>query len=338
MSEEATTRAPLCWVVSDGKAGNETQGRGLARALGFDPTVKRLQIRAPWRWLPPAFWLHPLAAVDPAGDRLEPPWPDVAIGTGRLAVGPNRAIRRASGGRTFAIHILDPKITPKAFDVVVAPPHDGLEGANVIATRGALNGLTQERLAEAAARFAPRVAALPRPLVAVLVGGNSRVHRLTAELTRRLAAGLARLAREQGAGLLVTPSRRTGPEHTAILREALAGLPAEIWEGSGDNPYLGYLALADAFVITADSVNMICEAAFTGKPIHIAEVAGGTPKFARFHAALREAGVTRPFTGRLESWSYPPMNETAEVAAEIRRRMIERDPARFKGLAAVSIG
>ena len=337
MSEEATKPAPVCWVVSDGRAGNETQGLGLARALGFDPTVKRLEIRAPWRWLPPALWLNPLAAIDPAGDRLEPPWPDVAIGAGRLAVGPNKAIRRASGGRTFAIHILDPKIGPRAFDVVVAPAHDGLEGANVIATRGALNGLTRERLAEAAARFAPRVAALPRPLVAVLVGGESRVHRLTADLTRRLAQGLVRLAKQQGAGLLVTPSRRTGPENTAILREALAGLPAEIWDGSGDNPYLGYLALADAFVITADSVNMTCEAAFTGKPIHIAEVAGGTAKFGRFHAAMRAAGVTRPFDGTLESWSYAPLNETAEVAAEIRRRMVERDPARFEKLPAVSI-
>ena len=338
MTEEATAPAPLCWVVSDGRAGNETQGLGLARALGFDPTVKRLVIRAPWRWLPPAFWPAPLAAIGPAGDRLAAPWPDVAIGTGRLAVGPVRAIRRASGGRSFAIQILDPKVSPRAFDVVVAPAHDGLAGANVITTRGALNGLTQERLAEAAARLAPRVAHLPRPLVAVLVGGDSRVHRLTAELTRSLAAGLSRLAREEGAGLLVTPSRRTGPENTAILRQALAGLPAEIWDGKGDNPYLGYLALADAFVITADSVNMTCEAAFTGKPIHVAEVAGGTSKFARFHAALREAGVTRPFTGRLESWSYPPMNETAEVAAEIRRRMIERDPARFERLSPAAVG
>ncbi len=334
MTGEATRRAPLCWVLSDGRAGNETQCRGLARALGFEPIVKRLKIRAPWRWLPPNLWLNPLVAVDPSGDRLAPPWPDVAIGTGRRAVGPNAAIRRASRGRTFTVQIQDPKVAPSAFDAVVAPAHDGLEGANVITTRGSLNSLTRERLAEAAARFAPGLAALPRPLVAVLVGGDSRVHRLTADLTRRLARDLVRMARDRGAGLLVTPSRRTGPENLAILREALAGLPAEIWDGSGDNPYLGYLALADAFVITADSVNMTCEAAFTGKPIHIAEVAGGTAKFARFHATMRAAGITRPFDGGLESWSYPPMNETAEVAAEIRRRLIERDPARFGSLAA----
>lgn len=333
MDQGVPARPPSCWVISDGKAGIEIQCRGLAEALGFEPVIKRIKIRAPWRWLPPRFWRDPLAALqvegNGGGDRLMPPWPDVMIGTGRLAVGPNLAIRRASGGRTFSVQVQDPKVALDNFDVVVAPAHDRLRGPNVIETRGSLHGLTDAKLAAAAARFAAAVEHLPRPRVTVLIGGNSRTHRLTRRNARNLARDLARLARESGAGLLVTPSRRTGPETLAILREGLAGLPTAFWDGSGENPYLGYLALADAFVVTGDSVNMICEAAFTGKPVHIAEITGGTPKFRRFHRAMREAGVTRPFEGVLGRWSYEPLNETVSVAAEIRRRM----PARCKAMA-----
>lgn len=324
MQESLAAEFPVCWVVSDGRVGIEIQCRGLAELLGFAPVVKRIVVRAPWRWIPPAFWIDPLAALDPAGDRLAPPWPDLLIGTGRMAVGPNMAVRRASGGRTFTVQIQDPKVALSNFDVVVAPQHDRLAGPNVVTTRGSLHGITAARLAEAAEAWGPRIARLPHPRVAVLLGGDSRVHRLTAADAERLGRGLAEMARASGAGLMVTPSRRTAPETLAILRRELAGFAAEIWEGSGDNPYLGYLALADAFVITGDSVNMICEAAYTGKPIHVAEISGGTAKFERFHQGLREAGIARPFAGRLESWSYPPLDETSAVAAEIRRRLAAR--------------
>ncbi|MGF1608593.1 MAG: mitochondrial fission ELM1 family protein [Kiloniellales bacterium] len=310
-----------CWVVSDGRAGIEIQCRGLAERIGCEPLIKRIKARWPWRSLPPAFWIDPLRHLSPSGDLLQPPWPDLLIGTGRLAVAPNLAVRRASKGRTFTIQIQDPKVAPANFDLVIVPEHDRLRGPNVITTRGSLHGITEERLAAAAAKWAPRVAALARPRVTVLIGGDSRTHRLTRENAERLGQGLATIAREQGAGLLVTPSRRTGPESLAIIRAALVRLPAAIWDGNGENPYLGYLALADAFVVTGDSVNMICEAAFTGKPIHIADISGGTAKFKRFHESMRQAGITRPFAGHIEQWSYPPQRETEAVAAEVRRRL-----------------
>jgi len=84
---------------------------------------------------------------------------------------------------------------------------------------------------------------------------------------------------------------------------------------------VGRLGLADALVVTGDSVTMISEAAATGKPVHVVELPGGTAKFSRFHAGMGAAGITRPFDGRLESWDYPPLEETARAAAEIRRRL-----------------
>jgi mitochondrial fission protein ELM1 len=93
------------------------------------------------------------------------------------------------------------------------------------------------------------------------------------------------------------------------------------WDGRGENPYFGYLGLADAVIVTADSVTMISEAAATGKPVHVAALEGGSAKFRRFHAAMQEAGVTRPFAGRLEDWRYEPLDEAARIATEVRRRL-----------------
>jgi mitochondrial fission protein ELM1 len=306
-----------CWVVTDGSPGMENQALGLARALGFEPLVKRLKNRIPWRWLPPPLWLCALAAPGAGGDRLGPPWPDVLIATGRHSVAPVLAVKRRSPA-TYAIQIQNPGLLRHRFDVVVAPLHDAIAGVNVIATKGSLHGITPGRLAEAAAQFGPRLARLPRPLVAVLIGGDNKAYRLTPGLTRRLCVQLAALVKNHGAGLAITPSRRTGAANEALLREKLGPLGAEIWDGSGENPYLGYLAAADAIVATSDSVNMVSEACSTGKPVYVFDLAGGSAKFRRFHGRLRAEGLTRPFDGTLDFWRYAPLDDTARVAAAIQ--------------------
>jgi len=77
-------------------------------------------------------------------------------------------------------------------------------------------------------------------------------------------------------------------------------------------------------LVTADSVSMVSEAAATGKPIHIVDLEGGSQKFARFHGAFRDAGISRPFAGTIERWRYAPPDDTERAAAEIRRRLTTR--------------
>ena len=197
------------------------------------------------------------------------------------------------------------------------PRHDGLTGPNVIVTDGAVHRITRAKLAEAAERFRPRYAHLPRPRVAVLIGGSNNRYRLTAERMRVLAAQLAALAKG-GAGLTVTPSRRTEPEATRILADMLAGFAADIWDGTGENPYLGLLALADAILVTRDSVSMTSEAAYTGKPVHVIDLDGSSRRIELFHAHMQQQGYTRRFAGTLESWSYAPPDDTAMAAARIK--------------------
>lgn len=69
---------------------------------------------------------------------------------------------------------------------------------------------------------------------------------------------------------------------------------------------------------------MVSEAAATGKPVHVVHLDGGSDKFRRFHAAMEARGVTRPFSGALESWEYVPPDDMARVAAEITRRLAAR--------------
>lgn len=313
------------WVMTDGKPGMENQCLGLAEALealgGAAPLIKRLSPRFPWSSLPPQFWFAPLSTPVTDGAPLSPPWPDILIATGRQTVAPALAIKRASGGATFCVQIQNPAWRRDGFDLLAIPKHDGVTGQNVVETVGALHRVTPAKLLSEAEKFRAALAHLPRPLVAVLIGGSNRQYRMTEAVTQRLAANLKTLCDKHGAGLAVTASRRTGAENEKHLRDALADALCWFWDGSGDNPYFGLLGLADAIVVTADSVSMVSEACATGKPVHVIELDGGSAKFARFHEGLRIAGITRPFDGTLETWSYDAPDDTARVADEIVRRL-----------------
>ncbi|MGH7125192.1 MAG: mitochondrial fission ELM1 family protein, partial [Stellaceae bacterium] len=172
-------------------------------------------------------------------------------------------------------------------------------------------------------RFVPLFRLLPRPLVGVLIGGSNRVYRLTPAIAASLGRQLCALA-AQGLGVAITPSRRTGEVALKALTDQLRNVPHYLWDGTGENPYLGLLAHADALIVTGDSVNMMSEAASTGKPVHVVGLEGGSAKFQRFHDLFRRAGIARAFTGAVERWSYTSPDDTERAAAEIRQRMSRR--------------
>lgn len=309
------TSLPTCWVLSDGRAGIENPCLGLAEAMGLTPTVKRVVLRTPWRQTTPYLPLPGLSLPLARGsDQLDTPWPDLLISSGRQAVALSVLLGRRQP-RMVRVHIQNPGIGFDRFDLVSLPRHDGKQGDNLVESIGAIHRVTPAKLEAAATSFIGLADGLARPLVAVMIGGSNRFARMDAAITARLAGQLADLARSGTCGLMITTSRRTGAENEAILRDALAGLPVYFWDGSGPNPYFGLLALADALIVTSDSVAMASEAASTGKPVHIIELSGNAPKFERFHALLRERGINRPFDGTLPHWHYPPLDDTAQLAA-----------------------
>lgn len=302
----------------------ENQVLGLAEAIAAELplqiAVKRVGLSAPVRWLP--YGLLGSGAIDPrpflstGSDAIAPPWPDLLIGCGRLSVPVSLTVKRLSFGRTYTVQTQHPRVSTAKFDLVLPPFHDGLEGPNVLPLLGSPHRVNARALEEGRARFDGLLGGLPRPLIAVLIGGDSKSHRLTQERMTTIADALAALAQE-GHGLAVTTSRRTGAENEAILRAALEGTGAYLWDGTGENPYFGLLAHADHVMATADSTNMVVEAAATGKPVHVLALDGGSAKFDRFHEAMRVRGITRDYRGRLEHWTYEPLDETARAARYI---------------------
>src|ERR1700676_4277379 len=264
-------RAPTVWALHDGKIGMANQVLGLAEAVGYPVVEKAVALRSPWRHLAPSLWVHPMAALAPEGARLEPPWPDLLIACGRTVTALALAVKRLSRGRTFWVQVQDPRFARRHVDLMVVPQHDPARGANVLLTLGAVHRVRPALLDAGRARFASLFDAMPRPLVGVLIGGSNRVYRLTPAIAAALGEQLVALA-ARGFGIAITPSRRTGEAALKAIAEPLRGVPHYFWDGTGENPYFGLLGHADALIVTGDSVNMVSEAAATGKPVHVVEL------------------------------------------------------------------
>lgn len=311
-----------CWVITDGKIGDEVHCFGIAEALGLVPERRLVVPRAPWSWFAPYGPPGPRDWPGRAGSPIAPPFPDIAIASGRRTVPYLRAVKRHSSGSTFTVFSKDPYRGSKTADVVYVPEHDRLRGDNVIATLTSPHRLTARGFADARRDPDPRLATLPAPRVAMILGGPSGQYTFVRRDAERLAA-ITRTILEHGHSLMVTPSRRTPAFVTEAVTHAAADATragrAFVWDEDGENPYLAILALADAILITGDSVNMIGEAAMSGAPIHIVESSGGHPKMTWFIDRMVERGAARRWRGQIEQFSYEPIDATPEIAHAITR-------------------
>jgi mitochondrial fission protein ELM1 len=309
------------WTLTDGNAGNLRQAQALAHALEFDGSVKhwKLAPHAPWRWWAPrrgpaaqqAFgtaFAHALAAA-----------PEVAIGCGRQGALATRLVRELG---TKTVQILDPRIDPHHWDLVIAPEHDGLQGHNVVQVQGSLNPVDDAWLMEARQHFAA-FADLPQPRTAVLLGGNSAHARFDRGAFEMLSARLETALARDGGSLLVTTSRRTSKKVIGPLRHRFVETPGLVWcdEADGENPYAGLLAWADRIVCSPDSVNMISEACATRVPVHVFDPARVRGRPRRFLDALLRSGRIRAMDGALADFQVEPLRETVRVAAIVREKL-----------------
>lgn len=308
----------ICWILSDGTRGMEVQSEAMAKALGFGFEIKRyrpLPLLRLWPSLALSGWMPP----HDGGDSLAAPWPQIAIACGRRNAGALLWLKQASRGQVFCIQIQNPKSANDKYDLLITPDHDRVTGSNVITSTGSLNAIDETVLTAASAAFAPLIAPLPQPRVAVLIGGSNRRYKMTESDIADFASDLADFATTHDASLLVTTSRRTPERGITALRECLEDVPHLLWDGHGSNPYLAFLASADAIIVTSDSVNMMSEACATGKPVYIAEVKPEQGRLKLFQRQLIGQGMARRFDGELESWHYPPLREAKRIAAEIRQ-------------------
>ena len=310
------------WLLSDGHAGNLRQVQALAHAAGWPAQEWILRTRAPWRWFAPRIVPGADGAFDDAFSQLlrTADLRDVvAVGCGRQGALATRLMRER-GSR--AVQILDPRIDARHWDLVIAPAHDALRGDNVITLQGSLHPVDDEWLAAGRQAF-PVFGQLPGPRTALLLGGPSAHARLDEAFFLQLARDLRDILHGQGGSLLATASRRTPVAPLDTIHGQLASWPGQFWRGEQDgrNPYAGLLGWADRIVCTAESVNLLSEAAATRVPLFVAGIdrVGGRPR--RFVDALLDSGRARPFASDLAPYAVAPLRETPRVAAEVCRRL-----------------
>ncbi len=335
---------PSVWVVSDGRTGIERQSLSLARALGATSRWSQLlHIRSDAHrndlvrlnpsglqlMLPPDKWPAPLSAL-PKDQRalLEGPLPDVWIASGRRSIPYSIQVRKRSGGRTLVVQTQNPKVPLSHFDLVVPPEHDQVEGPNVFPILGPPTYFPNDEVEDALLNFGDLATQTGLKLL-VSIGGDSKTHRMTSGKVAEIEQTLQRLA-ASGVRLWITVSRRTPEDARRRFRRLAETVGARFWESpavDGPNPYLAFLSLCDAALVTEDSANMLADPAWFGKPAYIMRLEGRSPRFDRLHEGFIRRGAARWFEGKIEPWTYAPIREVERAADEIMRLLLERHKA-----------
>ncbi|XP_021723350.1 mitochondrial fission protein ELM1-like [Chenopodium quinoa] len=288
--------------------------------------------------------------VSMAHKTFEKDGPLLVIASGRDTISVSSSVRQLASDYVFVVQIQHPRTRLDRFDMVITPRHDYYPltpeaqeqipqflrpwitpreppGRNVVLTVGGLHQIDSAALRSAAKTWHDEFASLSRPLLVVNIGGPTSHCRYGADLARQLIVYLQNILLSCGT-IRISFSRRTPEKVSKIILKEFGDHPkVYIWDGEEPNPHLGHLAWADAFVITADSISMLSEACSTGKPVYVIGSERCKWKFADFHNTLKERGLVRPFTGSedlTESWSYPPLNDTADAACKIHQALAER--------------
>jgi hypothetical protein len=282
-------RTPRTWLVLGEKAGDNAQVLAIADALGWHCETRRIAMQERWRFGKPRVRAS-LAHVDMArSDALAPPWPDLVITTGRRLSSVALWIQEQSQHATKLVLIGRPRRLASRFDLVVASAQYRVGDASNVLRLGLPLMRVDRGAVEAAVRaWESRLAALPRPITALLVGGPTKPVVFDAAVARDLAQRAAAVA--DGGTLYVTTSRRTPPVIADAIGGALPpGTPFFRWSaGAADNPYLALLGLADRFVVTSDSVTMMVEVARLGRPLAIYELPPARRGWLRRAASRRD--------------------------------------------------
>lgn len=263
------TRAPRIWVVASDKAGDNAQVDAVVARLPWQVEYRRLYFKRPFVTGKPPFFAS-LYHVDKArSDRLEPPWPDVVITIGRRPAMAALWIRRQSGRRTRIVLFGRPKRQLDNFALVIVSAQFLVgAAANVLNISLPLMRADADRIARDGAAWQAHFAALPRPVIAVLVGGATQPFMFDADDAAELIRQARGYCGSEGC-LYITTSRRTAPAAVAALRANLAERDHLYCWGDADNPYHGLLAHADGFVVTGDSMSMLTEVARLSRPLAI---------------------------------------------------------------------
>jgi hypothetical protein len=260
-------RPPRIWVLLGQRKGDNSQVLALADALGLPYEAKTLRYNL-LRLLNKRLLGATFAVLTGRSRRdVAGPPPDLVIAIGHRSVPVVRALKKQSGGRMRAVHLGNPRVSPRHFDLLVTTPQYPVADApNVVRNPVALG---------VPANFAARgLKQFQEPLRLVLLGGPTTFWRLDWKDVEDALTALAQAQRRDGGSVVVLGSPRTPPQILASVRGLASRLepPAAVVPPGGPPSYPELLGAADQLFVTGDSVSMVSEALATGKPVGIIPV------------------------------------------------------------------
>ena len=304
-------------LLTQGMHGMISQAEGLAKALGLSYKHQKIELKSFWSLIPPK--------ISPISENLVKNKfvcdCKVIISCGRKSVIPSIALKKRLGNEIFNIHIQDPKISFKHFDLIVSPDHDNLNGENIINTTGAIHYLTKKEILDNS-QYLGLEKDKRRELVAFIIGGPNKYYKYSEKQIHELFNKVKTLFTPDKFKIIVIPSYRT-PENILKIAFNTFNVDHHVVKTIDKNAYLSALAISNYIVVTCDSTSMISEAAMTGKPVYIAMLKSFKPtgRFKKFYSQLRDLGITRELENTVSSWSYNKLNEVIRIAPIVKAKM-----------------
>jgi len=304
-------------LLTQGMHGMVSQVEGLAKALNLNFKHQNIKLKTFWNYIPPKF--------SPISENLVKEKfvcdSKVIISCGRKSVIPSIALKKRLGNEIFTIHIQDPKVSFKHFDLIISPEHDNIKGDNVINTKGAIHYLTKKEIKENS-NYLDINPDKKKQIVSLIIGGPNKYYDYSDQELHKLFTKIKTLFTPDKFKLVIIPSYRT-PEK--VIKKAYDAFSSNhhVVRTVDKKAYLSSLAIADFMIVTCDSTSMISEAAVTGKPVYIAMMKPKkrNARFKKFYSELSNLGITKELNNIVENWSYESLNEVSRIAPLIKSRM-----------------
>ncbi|MEQ9115533.1 MAG: mitochondrial fission ELM1 family protein [Rickettsiales bacterium] len=317
-----------CWVITDGNAGARSQAIGLAESLGIKFEEKTFRLKAPFRLFAPYIKFNYLKYKSENNSKFSGPLPKLAIICGNSARSIGSYLKKQSP-KIFTIFIQDPKISPKYFDLVIAPNHDKITGPNVIKTFFALNRVTKEKLQNEEENHSKIFKNLTKPFNTILIGGTTKKYSMSIKACNKFIEDLKYILTHHKGSFLITNSRRTPKYLNNKIHEIIQGKDNIVfydYHSANNNPFFAFLAKANQIFITNDSISMLSEAKATDSDVAVIPLLGhNKTKVAKvFDNLLQKEQISLFKNSKYKKQKKDKMRETDSVAEKVRSILISK--------------
>ena len=303
-------------LLTEGMHGMISQVEGLAKALDLDFIHEKIELSNFWKLIPPNITpVQNFVFKNNIDEKF-----DIVISCGRKSVIPSIFLKRKFGKKIMNIHIQDPKVSLKNFDFVVIPEHDGINGKNVITSKGAIHYLRNNDLDQNINYLKPQVN--KKKVVTFIVGGPTKYYDYSEKVINEIFLKIDKNFISRGFQLIFIPSMRT-PQNIIDLAKNYFDKDQIIITEVDKKAYLSSLKLSNYIVVTCDSTSMISESAITGKPIYVAQMPSikKNERFLKFFQLFKSLNITKDLSDKVEDWNYEKLNETDRISSYIKDKI-----------------